>query len=94
METATKHPFIVTNINICNGEPIIKHTKTTVRAIVELWRLGIHPEEITDHLPHLSLAQIFDALSYYSENQEMINQYIFENNIPDELVHPSVREQK
>jgi uncharacterized protein (DUF433 family) len=39
-------------------------TRTPVRAVVELWRLGVAPEEIPSHLPHLTLAQVFDALSY------------------------------
>jgi uncharacterized protein (DUF433 family) len=50
------------------SEPIIAGTRTSVPAIVELWRLGITPEEIPMHLPHLKLAQIFDALSFYLDN--------------------------
>jgi uncharacterized protein (DUF433 family) len=57
-----------------------------VRAIVELWRLGVLPEEMPEHLPHLTLAQVFDALSYYSEHQDEINEYIERNRIPEELI--------
>lgn len=92
MNTLIKHAYIVENKDICNGEPIVQGTKTTVRAIVELWRLGISPEEITQHLPHLTLAQIFDALSYYSEQTEAINEYIIQNRIPDQLIHPALKE--
>jgi len=53
---------------------------------VELWRSGTPPEEIPSHLPHLSMAQIFDALSYYSENQDEINSYIERNRVPDHLL--------
>jgi len=42
--------------------------RTPVRAIVEIWRMGTPPEEITTHLPHLTLAQIFDALSYFADH--------------------------
>jgi uncharacterized protein (DUF433 family) len=52
-----------------SGEPIITDTRTSVRAIVGLWRLSIMPEEIISHLPYLTLAQIFDALSFYLDNQ-------------------------
>jgi uncharacterized protein (DUF433 family) len=38
------------------GEPIIVGTRTSVRAIAGLWRLGILPKEILNHLPHLTLA--------------------------------------
>jgi len=58
---------------------------------VEIWRLGIAPEEIPEHIPHLSLAKIFDALSYYSDHQDEINAYIEQNRIPDHLVDPLVQ---
>ncbi|GBD96252.1 MAG TPA: DUF433 domain-containing protein [Nitrospirae bacterium] len=91
METATVHPYVVRDDSILGGEPIVKGTKTSVRAIVESWRLGLSPEEIVVHLPHLTLAQVFDALSYYSDNKDEINDYIEKNRIPDDLIHPSVR---
>jgi hypothetical protein len=56
----------------------------------KLWRQGIVPETIPAHLPHLTLAQVFDALSYYSDHQEAINQYIEHNQIPDTVVDPLV----
>jgi uncharacterized protein (DUF433 family) len=66
----TEHLYIVTDDQILGGEPIIDGTRTPVRAIVELWRQGIAPETIPAHLPHLTLAQVFDALSYYSDHQD------------------------
>jgi uncharacterized protein (DUF433 family) len=91
MLTVTEHPYIVTDDRILSGEPIIKGTRTTVRAIVENWRMGITPEEIPHHLPHLNVAQVFDALSYYSDHQAEINKYIEHNRIPDDLLDPLVR---
>jgi len=64
-----------------------------VRAVVETWRLGLLPEEIPSHLSHLTLAQVFDALSYYSDHQAEIDRYIARNRIPDELIAPLVRDQ-
>ncbi|MFZ5518992.1 MAG: DUF433 domain-containing protein [Candidatus Zhuqueibacterota bacterium] len=96
MEQAAKkiiHPYISRNPKICKGEPIISGTKTTVRAIVELWRTGVQPEEIPVHLPHISLAQIFDALGFYSENQDEINTYIEENHVPEDKIHPILKGQ-
>jgi uncharacterized protein (DUF433 family) len=46
---------------------------------VELWRQGLAPETIPSRLPHITLAQVFDALSYYSDHQEEINEYIEKN---------------
>lgn len=92
MEQQTLHRHIVRNENILGGEPVIKGTRTPVRVIVEMWRLGTPPEAIPDGLPHLNLAQVFDALSYYSENKAEIQGYIEQNRVPDELIDPLVRD--
>ena len=90
MET-TAHLYIVTDSQILSGEPIITGTRTPVRAIVEMWRQGLPPEAIPQHLPHLTLAQVFDALSYYSDHQDEINQHIVRNHIPDALIDPLIQ---
>jgi uncharacterized protein (DUF433 family) len=89
----TNHRYVVRDEAIMGGEPIIEGTRTPVRAIVELWRQGILPEEIPSQLSHLSLAQVFDALSYYSDHQGEINEYIATNRSPDELIHPLLRDE-
>ncbi|MEO1691146.1 MAG: DUF433 domain-containing protein [Cyanobacteria bacterium J06631_6] len=89
---STEHLYVVRDENVLNGEPIIKGTRTPARAIVETWRMGIPPEEIVNGLPHLNLAQIFNALSYYSDYQDEINAYIEQNRIPDDLIDPLVRD--
>ena len=91
MPNEDRRSYVVTDELLLNGEPIIRGTKTPVRAIVELWRLGIQPEEIPTHLPYIGLAQVFDALRYYAENQLQINHYIEINRVPEELIHPAVR---
>ncbi|NJO83856.1 MAG: DUF433 domain-containing protein [Blastochloris sp.] len=90
MSTTTAHRYIVRDPGILSGEPIISTTRTPVRAIVELWRQGIAPEAIPHSLPHLTLAQVFDALSYYSDNQEEIHGYIAKNRIPEDRIDPRV----
>jgi uncharacterized protein (DUF433 family) len=92
MTTSTEHLYVVTDERILSGEPIIKGTRTPVRAIVEIWREGVAPEEIVKHLPHLTLAQVFDALSYYSDHTNEINAHIERNRIPDELMNSQVTE--
>lgn len=91
MFAETSSRYVIRNPEILSGEPIIKGTRTSIRAIVGLWRLGIMPEEILSHLPHLTLAQVFDALSFYLDHQAEINEYIERNQVPNELVHPSVK---
>ena len=77
----TEHPHIVREHAILGGEPIIKGTRTPVRAIVENWRMGMPVEEIPLHLPHLNMAQIFDALSYFSDHPDEILHHIELNRI-------------
>jgi len=91
MTTEIKSRYVIRQPEILSGEPIITGTRTPVRAIVENWRLGMRPEEIPSHLPHLTLAQVFDALSFYLDNQAEVNQYIECNHVPDELIHPAIK---
>lgn len=91
MTTVTEYKYIVKEDAILGGEPVIKGTRTSVRAIVENWRLGLSPEKIVIHMPHLTLAQVFEALSYYSDHQKEINEYIEKNQIPSDKIHPSLK---
>jgi len=86
--TATQHRYIVNDDKILGGEPIVRGTRTPVRAIVEAWRLGVAAEAIPRSMPHLTLAQVFDALSYYSDHQDEINALIERNRIPEERLEP------
>jgi uncharacterized protein (DUF433 family) len=88
MIVGAEHAYVTNNESILGGEPIIRGTRTPVRAIVELYRLGIAPEEIPTHLPHLNLAQVFDALSYYSDHADEINGYILRNQSVEVLAIP------
>jgi len=72
------------------GEPTILETRVPVRAVVELWRIGVRPEEIPDHLPQIGLAQVFDALSYYADHREQVDRFIDINRVEDHEVHPSI----
>lgn len=89
---ATTQPYVIRDENLLNGEPILRGTKTPVRAIVEMWRNGVAPEEIPIHLPHLTLAQVFGALAYFAENQSEIEQYIERNRVPESLIHPLLKD--
>jgi uncharacterized protein (DUF433 family) len=92
MTTQTEHLYIVSDERILAGEPIIKGTRTPVRAIVEIYRLGTAPEEIPKRLPHLTLAQVFDALSYYSDHQDEINAHIERNHVGVDEIDPLAKD--
>ena len=71
----TSHPYVVKNKDVCDGRPIIAGTRTRVIDIViEYEVLGRSPDEIIRSHPHLSLYQIHDALSYYYENRDELDQ--------------------
>jgi uncharacterized protein (DUF433 family) len=91
MTIGTEHRYIVRDDDILGGEPIVVGTRVPVRAVVELWRLGAAPEEIPTHLPHLTLAQVFDALSFYADHQDEIQRYSDRNQVPDDIAHPRAR---
>ncbi|MBI1294214.1 DUF433 domain-containing protein [bacterium] len=68
----TLDSLIEKNPNLRGGRPIIAGTGTTVRAIVGLYKLGLVAEEIATQLPHLELAQIYAALTYYHLNADEV----------------------
>ena len=71
----TNHPFIVKNMDICGGSPIIDGTRTRVIDIaIEYEMLGHSPDEIISSHPHLNLPQVHDALSFYYENRDELDQ--------------------
>jgi len=79
LETPTEHPHIFTSPEMHGGEPTIRGSGIMVRSIIERTRLGQTPEEICSSLPILSLAKIYDALSFYYDHTAEIEQYIREN---------------
>jgi len=88
----TFHAHIVCKKDVCGGIPTIKGTRTSVVNIVGYHNLGLSPEEIRTELPHLNLAQIYDALAYYYDNREVIDKYIDEE--MEEVIskkYPAVR---
>lgn len=69
-----KHPYVTRKKGVCGGKPIIVGTRIKVSQIaIEYERLGWTPDQIIQAHPHLTLAHVHDALSYYYENAEEIN---------------------
>ncbi|MEM6256125.1 MAG: DUF433 domain-containing protein [Cyanobacteria bacterium P01_D01_bin.156] len=91
MTATTTSRYVTRNPAILDGEPTVVGTRVSVRTLVGQWRLGTPAEEIPTQFPQLTLAQVFDALSFYLDNQAEINEYIELNRIPEELIHPAVR---
>jgi len=75
----TEHPHIVRVEGVCGGRPIVAGTRISVRTLVERTRLGDSPEQIVADYPPLTLAQVYDALSYYHEHKAEIEGEIAAN---------------
>jgi uncharacterized protein (DUF433 family) len=71
----TAHPYIIRDSSIYGGEPIIEGTKTGVRHVILLFQSGKDPEDIAN-IHRLSLAQVYDSLSFYYDNPAEIELYI------------------
>jgi uncharacterized protein (DUF433 family) len=77
----TEYRYITCTPGICGGRPIIKNTRTPVKAIIGYYKLGLTVEEILEGLPYLGPAQIYEALSYYYDHQSEIEQDIEESQV-------------
>ncbi len=72
-----QHPYITSQSN-CS--PVIAGTRFPVRSVVEyVLKQGLTPEELVREFKHLSLVQIYDALSYYYDYRDEIEQDIQDN---------------
>ncbi len=73
----SKHPYISINSKISKGSPVISGTRLRViDLVIEYDRLGLTPDQIIDAHPHLTLEALHDALSYYYENRDVIDNEI------------------
>ncbi len=75
-----KHPYIVVRKGYCGGSPGIAGTKFPVRSVVSyVLRQGFAPEELVRGFSHLTLTQVYDALSYYYDHRTQIDRELHEN---------------
>ncbi len=73
----TKHPYISIDPKISKGSPVISGTRIGVIDVaIEYDRLGLTPDQIIDAHPHLNLEAVHDALSYYYENRNSMDEEI------------------
>lgn len=68
--------LITTDPNRPSGRPIITGTGTSVRRIAGLYNQGNNAEEIARRLNHLTITQIYAALTYYHANRDEIDEDI------------------
>ena len=71
------HPYFERRPGVCGGEPVIVGTRFPVRSVVtSIYRLGMTPEEIVEAWPYLTLAHVYDALSFYHDHRTVVDRAI------------------
>jgi uncharacterized protein (DUF433 family) len=76
----TEHPHSVRCVGVHGGRPTIRGAGVSVQTIAEQNRLGRSPVQIVeDYDGVITLAQVYDALSYFYEHQVEIEQDIARN---------------
>ncbi len=73
------HSYITRKKGVCGGRSIIDGTRISVWGIITWYKSGMSIEEILKGYPHLTPAQVYDAFSYYYDNQEEIERDIAAN---------------
>ena len=64
--------LIVKTPGTVGGRPRINRTRISVQTIVGWYKQGYSAEEIADQYKHITLAQVYAALTYYHANREEI----------------------
>ncbi|TMI83920.1 MAG: DUF433 domain-containing protein [Bacillati bacterium ANGP1] len=69
----TEHPHIVKDPQVCGGAAVIAGTRVPVWVLVSyVQQYSLSAEELAGMFPHLALAQLHDALSYWHDHREEI----------------------
>ena len=73
-ELMPQHPYVEVIDSRSGPRPVIKGTRVGVDVIVGYTQAGYSPREIVESvLPHLTLAQVYDALSYYEDHRAEVD---------------------
>lgn len=75
----TEHPYVTRRVGVRGGRPISRGTRMPIWLIAAMWKSGDSPDDIHKAYPHLKLAAIYDAISYYLDHTEAIEAQITEN---------------
>jgi uncharacterized protein (DUF433 family) len=75
MATAVDIGTLITRApGVRGGRPYVAGAGVTVRRILGMvYKEGLSPEQIVEQMPHLSLAQVYAALTYYHANREQMD---------------------
>lgn len=76
-QLSPEHPYIELILSRSGPRPVIKGTRIGVDVIAGYTQAGYTPPEIAGEiLPQLTLAQVYDALSYYEDHRDVMDEMI------------------
>jgi uncharacterized protein (DUF433 family) len=78
MSTISEKSHIDSTPGTCGGAPRIAGTRIRVSQVVLLIESGSSPDEIIASYPHLTIADVYAALTYYHDHRESIDTEIRE----------------
>lgn len=65
-------------IEVRGGALYLPGTRVSLDSVVIRFEEGASPERIVHSFPTLKLSQVYGAIAYYLENQEMIRRYLID----------------
>jgi uncharacterized protein (DUF433 family) len=72
-----QHPHVEVVESRSGPRAVVRGTRVGVDVVVGYERAGYTPQQIVDDiLPHLTLAQVYDALSYFHEHLDEIEEVL------------------
>lgn len=81
------HPYI----EYRDGGYWIKDARVSLDSVVYQWREGLSPESIREAFPVLSLKQVYNAIAYYLEHQEAIDEYLKQAEAEEDEIRERIR---
>ncbi len=85
-EVSTEHPYVTRRPGVLGSRPIVAGQRIPVWQIAQLFRDGRPVEEIVaGYASRLPPAAVYDAISYYHDHRDEIDQEIWQNTSAEAL---------
>jgi uncharacterized protein (DUF433 family) len=81
-ESATEHPHVARQEGVHGGRPVVRGTRIPVKTLVRYIHMGMSVPEVLAGFPTLTAAQLYDALSYYYDNQAKMEADMATDDLP------------
>ena len=76
LETETAQSWIQATHGVCGGEACVRNTRHSVAGLVQWKKLGLSDEQILQHHPDLTFADLEAAWAYFRQHVTEIEQAI------------------